>query len=100
MPGLNLLEVIADHGRSARTAVFGEIFDHNVVDIDDPIPGLRYRWCVDRNWKLILPVNRRQPAELYDVIADPSEQHNRAAKRAEIVQKLTEELDGWWRIGK
>jgi len=100
MPGLNLFEVIAERGHCARAAVFGEIFGHEVVDVDDPVPGLRYRWCVDHNWKLILPVNRHQPAELYDVVADPSEQHNRAARRPEIVQKLTDELDGWWRIGK
>ncbi len=100
MPGLNLLQVIAERGRSTREAVFGEIFAHDVVDIDDPIPGLRYRWCVERNWKLILPVDRRQPAELYDVVADPSERRNRAAERPAVVRTLTDELDGWWRIGK
>jgi uncharacterized sulfatase len=98
MPGLNLLKVIAEHGRCARTAVFGEIFNHDVVDIDDPVGGLQYRWCVDRNWKLILPVHRRETAELYDVLADPFERHNRAAEQPAVVRALTEKLNEWWRI--
>jgi uncharacterized sulfatase len=99
MPGLNLLDVIAQHGRTVRETVFGEVFEHNVVDNDDPARGLRDRWCVDRNWKLILPARREQPAELYDVVSDPTEQHDRAAERPEIVRKLTDEINGWWRAG-
>src|SRR5580704_2735518 len=98
MPGLNLLEVIAEHGHTTRTTVFGEIFDHIVVDIDDPIAGLQFRWCVDGNWKLILPTDHPQASELYDVLADPLERQNQAAAQPEIVRKLTEELDEWWQI--
>jgi len=98
MPGLNLLEVIAEHGHTSRTAVFGEIFDHNVGDIDNPLAGLRFRWCVDRNWKLILPAMRDKPAELYDVLADPFEHHDLAATQAAVVGKLTDEIDRWWRF--
>jgi uncharacterized sulfatase len=100
MPGLNLLHVIAEGGHCERTAVFGEIFEHNVVDIDDPVAGLLFRWCVDRNWKLILPVNRPETAELYDVVADPFERHNRALEHPAVVGKLTDKLDDWWRIKK
>jgi uncharacterized sulfatase len=100
MPGLNLLEVIAEHGHTSRTTVFGEIFDHTVVDIDDPIAGLQFRWCVDGNWKLILPTDHPQASELYDVLADPLERQNLAAAQPEIVRKLTEELDEWWQIKK
>ena len=86
LPGLNLLPVIARGGTSPRTSVFGEVYEHNVADIDNPVASLRFRWCVDRNWKLILPVNRAQPPELYDVWLDPLERRDRAAERPEIAQ--------------
>ncbi len=48
-------------GRTSRTAVFGEIFNHDVANIDDPAAGLQFRWCVDGRWKLIrtLPPARK-----------------------------------------
>lgn len=100
MPGLNLLDVIARRGAGPRTAVFGEIFDHNVVDVDVPAAGLQFRWCIDRNWKLILPANWPDGAELYDVLADPFERSNRAAAEPEIVRRLTSELENWQRATK
>jgi arylsulfatase A-like enzyme len=96
MPGLNLFDVIAAGGHTARTTVYGEIFAHNVADIDDPAAGLEFRWCIDRNWKLIQPAKREETAELYDVVADPFEHHNRAADQPERVRALTRELDAWW----
>ncbi|HEX4070423.1 MAG TPA: sulfatase [Planctomycetaceae bacterium] len=98
MPGVNLFQVLADRGRLARTTVFGEIFAHNVADIDDPAASLEYRWCVDRNWKLILRANRPQDAELYDVLADPFERHNQARLQPQILRALSEEIDAWWPV--
>ena len=41
MEGVNLLD---EQAVAERTAVFGEIFTHNAVDIHDPASSLRYRW--------------------------------------------------------
>jgi uncharacterized sulfatase len=98
MPGLNLLEVIAEGGRSPRTTVFGEVFNHDVASIDDPVPGLQFRWCIDGRWKLIRAFQRPEKPELYDVIADRFESKNLAEKHPDVVDKLSGELDGWWRI--
>src|SRR5579863_2404349 len=98
MQGLNLADVIAHDGHSARSVVFGEIFDHDVVDLDNPVPGLRYRWCVERNWKLICPANSSQPPELYDVIADPTEFRDRAKERPDLVRLLTGKINNWWHV--
>jgi arylsulfatase A-like enzyme len=98
MPGLNLLEVIAEGGRSPRTTVFGEVFNHDVASIDDPVPGLQFRWCIDGRWKLIRAFHQPEKPELYDVIADPFELKNLAEKRPDVVDGLSGELDGWWRI--
>ncbi len=100
MPGISLLDVIAAGGVACRPAVFGEIFDHDVVDIDHPVQGLRYRWCVEGNWKLILPVDHRQPAELYNIVADPHEQRNRAGECGPLVDVISRELEAWWPVAR
>jgi arylsulfatase A-like enzyme len=98
LPGLNLLQVVADGGRTSRTAVFGEIFNHDVANIDDPAAGLQFRWCIDGRWKLIEPFRRHEKPDLYDVLADPFESKNLAEGHPDIVDKLSAELNGWWRV--
>jgi arylsulfatase A-like enzyme len=96
MPGINLLDVIAAGGKTERTAIFGEVFAHDVVDLDDPARGLQFRWGIERNWKLILPTDRHRPPELYDVVADPAERTNVASSRLDLVKALSGRLDAWW----
>jgi len=96
MPGLNLLDVIAAGGCSSRSAIFGEIFTHDVAALDDPTRGLRYRWCIEGKWKLIVPAVRVEPPELYDVVDDPGETTNRARQLPDRVRTLSADLDAWW----
>ena len=55
MQGVNLLD---DAVLAKRNAIYGEIFLHTAVDLDKPGPNLRYRWVIEGNWKLILPVSQ------------------------------------------
>ena len=96
MPGINLLDVIKAGGKSDRKAVFGELFAHDVVNIDDPAPGLQYRWCREKNWKIILPAEKSQPVELYDLSNDPHETKNVSAKHPQIVARLSRLTNDWW----
>ena len=41
----------------------------------------------DGNWKLI--VRKKGPAELYDLAADPFEQHDQATAQPAVVERLT-----------
>jgi uncharacterized sulfatase len=54
------------------------------------------RFVVDGADKLIVPVGPERPAELYDVLDDPDEQHDRAAAEPERVDALRTLLDAWW----
>ena len=94
MHGINLLEVDGDKVK-ARDAAFGEIYEHEVVDLDHAEPGLLCRWCIAGKWKLILPKDGNNP-ELYDLSADAAEKHNLASKRPEQVQALTKKIESWW----
>ncbi len=107
MTGINLLPVCAGENPS-RTAIFGELFAHDIPDIEDPSRSLRYRWVVEDRWKLIInedgELNRYrvtlQPVakspQLYDLARDPFEETNVADDNAEVVKRLKKQLDGWW----
>lgn len=100
MTGVDLRD---ERAVAARTAVFGEIFTHDAVDLDRPAASLRYRWVVAGDWKLIVPDPRNAPAEaplLFNVAADPGEALERAADEPDRVAELTRLLDGWWRPGE
>lgn len=96
MPGVNLLDAKAVAG---RTALFGEIFEHNAIDIKSPAANLQYRWVIDGHTKLILPNPARVPdgkPELYDLKADPKEETNLAEKKPDEVTRLSKKINDWW----
>ncbi len=95
MQGLNLL---APELLETREAVFGDVYEHDVQDLDDPLASLRYRWVVRGEYKLILPNPPRVPdgeVALFHVIEDPHEEHNLADDKPELVSELTRLIDEW-----
>jgi len=99
MPGINLLDIAAVE---ARKAVFGACFTHNAVDLDVPSSGLRWRWIVAGEWKLIVPSAQHEPngaAELYRIALDPHETSNLFATQVDVAAALRRELDAWWAPG-
>jgi len=96
LPGINLLDGSAVE---SRKAIFGEILEHDIVSMDDPVASLRFRWIIDGEWKLIVPHPAREPdapVELFHITEDPFELKNLAPQQAERVEKLTRELNAWW----
>jgi uncharacterized sulfatase len=94
MPGTSLLGV-SDGQPIQRNTLFGEIFEHDEVDIDAPVSSLLYRWCIDGYQKLILPAGE-EPAERYDLQSDPMETRNLAAENPRLVESLTDRINAWW----
>ncbi len=95
-PGINLLDKSAV---KKRDIVFGECFKHTAVDLDVPSKSLRYRWCVEGDWKLIVPNKINEPdqtIELYNLAKDPFEERNLATKEIRRVASLQKQLDKWW----
>ena len=96
MSGLNLLDPQA---LAARKELFGECFLQDSIDPNNPAASLRWRWTIDGKWKLIVPDSHNRPrdkVELYDLVADPFEEHNLAASHGEVVKKMRIALDTWW----
>lgn len=110
LPGYNLLPILKSGGPTPRREVFGETFAHDVADIDDPEESLLYRWVIDGNWKLLLTYDGKVGRyaqhhsrtelgpQLFDVLADPHEDHNVAAKHPEVVAALAAKLQAWWPV--
>ena len=97
MQGINLLDT---KSVAARDTVFGEIFEHNAIDITKPAANLDYRWVVDGHWKLIVPYDvniKNAKPELYDLTKDPTEKTNLAENHPEKVTELNKKLDSWWK---
>lgn len=97
LPGHDLVAIAAAKGACDRSQLYGEIFEHDVADIDEPARSLLYRWVLDSGrWKLILPAERNAAPELYDVLADPHETRNLAAEHPDQVSRLQRLLNDWW----
>lgn len=97
MQGVDLLD---DKAVAARKQLFGEVFTHNAVDVDDPASSVRFRWTRSGDWKLIVPTTSNEPGaevELYDLAADPTETKNLAAAEPKRVAELSQQLDAWWK---
>jgi uncharacterized sulfatase len=96
MQGIDLLDAKAV---AARKRTFGEILEHDIQHMTDPVPSLRFRWVIEGNWKLIVPHAARVPngqVELFDVLADPHETKNLAAANSDVVNRLSTEINKWW----
>ena len=97
LPGIDLLDAST---RNSRTALKGACFTHNAVDIDRPEKNVRWRWLVDREWKIILPDATNEPGqspELYRIVDDPKEATNLASKEVEKLKELSKQVDEWWK---
>lgn len=97
LPGTNLLDTTAVN---KRQAIYGEIFEHDIVDMNDEGASLIYRWVIEGDMKLIQPYKIRFPShmpELYDLSSDPEELTNLAEKHPDKVEHLQGKLNAWWK---
>jgi arylsulfatase A-like enzyme len=103
LPGINLLD---DTARQSRDAVFGASYSIHNMTPGDPVRTLQYRWCIERDWKLLLrhygsdTTNYRSvhqwdtvPVRLYDLGRDSDEHTNLADDHPDVVQRLTRRID-------
>lgn len=98
MHGVNLLNLQAVN---RREAVFGDVYLHDIQDLDDPVASLTNRWVIQDRWKLIVPHwPNRIDAQLYlyDLQADPYEKINLALDAPRQVRRLLEMLNAWFPV--
>jgi arylsulfatase A-like enzyme len=105
LPGINLLD--ADT-RKQRKRVFGVTHSIHNITIGNPDDTRQYLWCVEDEWKLIQRFHGKDttkyknvhtwdtaPVRLYNIKADPHEEHDLAAEQPEVVSRLKQEVATW-----
>ena len=110
LPGYNLMKSLKSGEPTPRKIVFGEGCAHDVANIDKPEDSLLYRWAVEGKWKLLLtydgtvgryqsshPRTEKRP-QLFDLLADPSEDNNLAKDNPEVVADLAKKIGNWWPV--
>ncbi len=96
MQGINLLDAEAV---AQRASIFGEIFEHDIQHMTDPVASLRFRWVIEGPWKLVLPHHPREPeaaVQLFQITEDPFEKTNLAPEKPELVKQLSQRIEQWW----
>jgi len=95
MPGENLLPVCSGQPLQ-RSAIFGDVYTHDIAELENPLASLRHRWCIEGDWKLIVDY-RTGAQELYHLADDPTEQTNLAANEPKMVVRLEDRLQAFWK---
>ncbi|MFK8113241.1 MAG: sulfatase-like hydrolase/transferase [Rubripirellula sp.] len=117
LPGRSLLSVAtAQKTELDPEPVFGAIYPGDASVLDNPSADVAYRWVRDQNFKLIVPHSTKSSKQgkdpgkrpwgdylspkphLFDLSADPNEQHNLAQQEnhAKVLADLTQKLNDWW----
>lgn len=101
LPGINVLD---DKTLNDRKAIYGEILEHDIVDMEKPEASLMVRWMIRGHQKFIMPQfgpmgGSKYPTELFDLKKDPNENVNLIDQLGkQEVAELIQQLDRWWTV--
>lgn len=104
MPGVSLLDRSQRRSSPMRDAVFGEIYTHDMQQLEDIGANVTHQWVRSRDWKLINPVHPAkapneglhfQTPRLYHLGQDPMETQDVAGRQSGTVRDLLARLEDW-----
>ena len=108
LPGLNLWTNLRSGAALKGRILFGDSYAHDIADVDHPEASLLNLWCIEDEWKLILaydgvvPESAKvfhpdtEPVQLYQVVKDPQETQNLAARYPDRVARLRQQIEQWY----
>ncbi len=71
LPGIHLCDAVEVQ---QRNSICGEIFEHDIVSMDDPAASLMYRWIIQGSEKLIVPAPSRRANRRSGLTLRPTQQ--------------------------
>lgn len=98
LPGRDLAPFLRRKASLPPRTVFGEIYYHTSLTLDDPKVNMTHRWARKGDWKLILNDYDKGRPELYNLADDPNEKIDlsRSAEHMPRVAALRQEIEEWW----
>lgn len=111
LPGISLLDTEAIN---SRKTIYVDSYNHDILNMDKPTETVLYQVAVEKKWKLMVPntamiqkeytstQDHRQGyysnnAQLFDLDNDPQELTNLAETNPKIVERLSQQINDWWR---
>ncbi len=96
--GRNLRPFIEGRSSFAPRTIFGEIYYHNSLKLDDPKVNMTHRWARKGDWKLILNDHDQSAPELYNLASDPNETIDLASDSSQSgrIETIRGEIEEWW----
>jgi len=112
LPGINVLD---EQVLNTRKVVFAEAYNHDIQNIAVPTESILYKIAIENKWKLMIPNSQMirkdattqkekiagyysKDVQLFNLDDDPMELTNVALENPEIVNRLTSEINDWWRF--
>ena len=105
LSGRSLWSAAIGESKLEDQPVFGEIYPGDASSLGHPSRDIAYRWIRSGNFKLIVPSGKSawgdylSETALFDVVADPDEKTNLAARQPDMVKLMRTQLDAWWTPG-
>lgn len=98
LPGRNLAPFLLDKASLPPRTMFGEIYYHTSLKLDDPKVNMTHRWARRGDWKLIVNDHDDGRQELYNLSQDPNEKRDLAQdpEQAQRISSLRAEIEQWW----
>lgn len=98
LKGRNLRPFVEGKASLAPHTIFGEIYYHTSLELDDPKVNMTHRWARKGDWKLILNDHEGGRPELYDLASDPNEKNDQASDpgQADRIESIRAEIEEWW----
>lgn len=98
LSGANLLPFLRGQSSLKPRTMFGEIYYHTSIDLDDPKVNMTHRWAREGDWKLIINDYDEGRAELYNLANDPKELTNLAedGSQSARVAAMRAQIEEWW----
>ena len=98
LDGVNLLPFMQQTMSLEERTVFGEIYYHTSVDLDDPNVNVTHKWARKGDRKIIVNVYDDEKVELYNLADDPMELKNLAdlPEHQTAINALRAEIEEWW----
>ena len=98
LDGVDLLPFMQEKMSLSERTIFGEIYFHTSLDLDNPNVNVTHKWARKGDWKLIVNVFDNEKVEFYNLANDPMERSDLAAlpEHESRINDIKAEIDAWW----